>query len=276
MVFHLVFEKLSPTVSLPVQSILSQLLMGGVCIYGAVSISNNECNPAVAIWEVLPFIISAIGCFFGVAIESYLVFIGKPFELDSFPTLMNIRAGNVILVYASKLVFILTLCLGAAAPAGVVETYAIYAAILYTMFAYPLMVLNMPQYTINVSKIVLVVRMLVAMIAGPTYGGLANNFVLMISECIPIYCVVNVDHMTALGSTCLHFYSLFEYVLTLLAVKLAQNACEDQCYGQEYEKEVSFPFIFFAATAVVGIVIANILKKNGVPAVEMRDENTIV
>jgi hypothetical protein len=277
MVFHVIFEKLSSAVSLPVQSMLSLLLMGGVCIYAAVNISNNECEPIVALWEVLPFILSTVGCIIGFAVESYLLIIGKPFELELFPKVASIRAGNIVLVTTTKLIFIMTLCLGAAKPAGVVETYSIYAAIVYAAYVYPLVFVGIPENTENVSKLVLIARMLVALIAGPTYGGLGNDFVLIMSEYIPLYCVVNVDHSTPLGSTCLHVYNSVAYLLTFLAVKLAQNACEDQCYAQGYEKEVSFPFIFLAATVAGGLVNANAaLKKKETAEVQQEGYENIV
>jgi hypothetical protein len=236
--------------------------MGGVCFVVAFKIIQSDCTPVVSVWAALPFAFSTFLCGLGAAVESYLIGVGKPYETDTVPLPMAIRRAVIPMVTASKLVFVLTICLGENNPA--IMNGSIYVALLFAALASPMEFFSLP-YTEPFTKAVVLTRLFVIIVYGPTYGGLPSRIVLFLAEYIPLHCVRNIDHHTAEGSAIFHVMNALSYFFLYLVIDMVNIDSQHPCYSQVLEQEMSFPYLFSIIVIGGGLLL-------GIKLNEKRDQ----
>ncbi len=225
----------------PVNSVLSLIFMGATCSVCTFIIWQSDCNPTVALWAVLPFMFATFLCLMGTVVESYLIYIGKPYQTDTVPLSMAIRRGVIPFVSGSKLVFVIALCVGVNYPEIMDDT--IYIAIAFTAFVSPMEFFELP-YGEPLTKVVCLVRLVVILFIGPSYGGVPARIILLLVEIIPLYCVKNINYHTASGSTIFHILNAFSYFFLYLAIDMVNIDASHPCYAQDLEKQMYFPWSY--------------------------------
>jgi hypothetical protein len=241
----------------PVNSIISLFFMGFICVISAVALAESECVPHIAYWTVLPFAFATFNCFFGAAVEIYLIATGRPFGTGckdvTIP--MNIRRSVIPFVTATKFFFIMIFCLGTD-----LQALFMYTAMLFAAFVSPMEFLRLPHGA-AFSKVLILFRLVVIVFHGPTFGGFPARIVLLVSELIPLYCVQNVNHHTASGSTIFHILNGASFFSFYLAIDMVQIAAGHKCYAQGLEAEMHFPIIIFILAVAAGIGLGLFLDK---------------
>ena len=241
----------------PVNSIISLFFMGVICLVCAVMLAESECVPHIAYWAVLPFAASTFNCFFGAAVELYLIATGRPYDTSAKDVFipMNIRRSVIPIVTATKFLFIMIICFGTD-----LQALFIYTAMLFAAFVSPLEFLRLP-YGQPLSKVLVLVRLIVIIFCGPTFGGIPARIVLLFSELIPFFCLLKVNYHTASGSTILHMLNGISYFFLYLVLDMVQIDAGHKCYAQKLEADMHFPIIICILAVATGIGLGLFLDK---------------
>jgi hypothetical protein len=205
----------------------------------------------------MPFALSVFNNYLGAIVEAYLFAVGTPYKTESVPTVMNFRAAVIPQVSASKLIFVMSICLGKDHTA--LMNGVIIAAILFGAFAGPSDFHGLP-YVKPVTMLMLLVRLLTILIVGPSYGGLGAKILFFLADAIPVFTVAKVDHKTASGSTIFHVVNAVSFYLLYIGIEMGEK--ESPCWTQVLETEMNFPIPLAVGALVAGVIVGNKLNSS--------------